>query len=655
MAEERFVSPNGTDVTAAGMSAQNAWRTIDYSLKEMAKLPKGDKILWVCGAPPGGYKENLKMTGDRYSAITIRGADLQGNPVTIAAPHTDYDWTAFCEGRPPIDGGGKGSVFTIEDAAGVVLWDLNIVNGKADKGAGVHATKSQVDLKYCCIHDNQATPHTGFGGGFAFDECNPGGLESKIAGCVIFNNKAGKDGGGGRINDNTGKVKITKTLVHDNAAENDGGGLALVECRGDVEITEHCVFGGQGHKNIAKNGGAIDISSNVAPITIGDPAATANADKNKIEENVATETGGGIRILKGRAGVTVGGTDIRTNKANATGAKTADGGGIAIQQFELAQRPNDQAIFDARLQLRQNTLIEENNADRHGGGVFATLGSRIELSDGNTIHKNSASDGAGVYASIASNIDVSGQSEVTDNTAEESGGGFFVSNGWLSLKGVTLDRNKAKLGGGAYVETRLPLAAAEKDFVLGAKMAGSPESYVVIDGDTAGNGSVSRNGATEDGGGLGCWGDKTRQFVMRVVVNKISVAENTARSGAGFNIDTVDLATIIEGAFYKNAATSVGGAMRIADTRTVTVTKNNHSIEENKAQSGAGLAIIGCDVSAGTVTDNIFLNNTLTGAGGAGVDALFDKCHLHPATLKAGDLEANNKDAAGKTPNFTIK
>jgi len=656
-----YVSPSGTDndpIThpGAGTSIPLAWATIQFSLNQLTKQP-GQKELLIVGAPAGGYRENVTMKGAQYSDITIRGWTLHGQ-VTVQS-HQDYDWGAFCEGRPPINGGQNGSVFTIEDAKGIVLQDLQITNGKADRGAGVHATRSQVDLVACCIHGNTATPHIGSGGGLAFEQCNPVGVKSKIDRCVIVNNKAGKDGAGGWVSGNVGSIKISKTEIHDNVAEENGGGLALTDCK-DIDVVEHCLFGGAGHKNTAKNGGAIYIQANVGPINIGDPSATADQDKNKILDNVATEAGGGIRIFRGRAHTIVGGTDIKTNHANATGGKTADGGGIAIQQFDLTQIPSIKAVLDARVELDFNTIIEENDADRHGGGLFATTGSNVTLHKHVTIHKNSAPGaGGGIYSSVASNI-TARFCDITDNhAANGNGGGVFLSNGWLDFAGVTLEKNGAVYGGGAFVETRLPLAPAEQSFVLNVESV-RVGNVKITGGGTTGPGSISENHADKDGGGLVVSGDRLDwRFDPNVVLKGVRVDKNTAQGfGGGLFLDTVRSVTVELNALTRNAAGSSGGGLYVKDVtpppaNAVTVASNT-TISDNRAASGAGIDLVRCIVGQQSVIGNTFTNNTLTGAGGAGADVLFNKCAFKPQTTPS-DLAKANLGPNGTVPDFVQK
>lgn len=656
MAEVRFVDGNiGADDSAHGTSALSPWRTIGWSLTELSKLAPGDKILWVCSAPPQGYTENLTMKGPKFNDISIRGADANGNPPTITKPAGDYDWAAFCEGRPPIDGSGRGSVFHIEDVTGVVLQDLNIRNGKADLGAGVHAINSQVDLIRCCVHDNEAT---GDGGGFAFDQPNQGGKKSKIDGCVIFNNKAtkgGKDGGGGWLRRNAGPITITKTLVHDNTADEHGGGLALADCK-DVSILQHCVFGGNGHKNTAKEGGAMYISSNTGPITIGDPNATAAADKNKIEENVASVAGGGIRILTGSVSVIVGGTDIKRNKADSTGAKRADGGAIAIQQFGLSDRPKAQARVDRRLQLQANTVIEDNHADRYGGGIFATIGTEIKISDNVAIRGNKAQNGAGIYASVCSGV-TAGESDVTDNKADEVGGGIYAANSSVDLTGTTLDGNGARDGGGAYVETRLPLGPDERDFIAAVKPSPAAVGSVQINAGGTGGGTMTKNGASAGGGGgLECRGDIAGFYSLDVAVHGVSVGQNKAQSGGGVHAINVRTVTIDGNcSFFGNTASLEGGGVSVHHVTSLSIVNNTQGFVDNKAVTGAGIYVSKCEVSAGTVRDNTFSGNTLTGARGVGRDGVFDSCTFNPASLDLASIETANMPAGAAQPSFIKK
>jgi predicted outer membrane repeat protein len=674
MAETRYVDGNtGADDPAAGKTPQNPWKTIQYSVDRLAALPAGAKTLHVDSAPAGGYKENVKMIGKTYSDITIVGSDAQGKALTILAPASEYDWTAFCEGRPPVDGAQKGHVFEIENATGVVLQDLNIQNGKAQLGAGVLATKSQVDLVRCCIHDNQAAAAGGAGGsggGFAFDRCNPGGVASKIDTCVIFNNKADKDGAGGWIENNGGKIRVVKTLVHDNGATERGGGFAFSKCK-DIEVLQHCVFGGPPipaapaappaggppHINRAKDGGAIAVLSNTGLILIGDPAATGN-DKNWIDCNRASNAGGGIRIRSGRAAVTVAGTNLRQNQARGLGGLgRGGGGGIAVQQFEFADRPTPAELHTARLQLRKNTLIGANRATMgEGGGVFATVGSEVDIAEGVTIAQNStgaAGWGGGISASECSNV-TAVDAEIKENHAD-LGGGVYIHNGAMDLTGVAVEQNRASgSGGGIYASTAVPAVAAENDFIAAFSL--TPVGRVTVSGGATGSGSISNNTAARDGGGLVCRGDPTGTFLLDVTLTGVSVSQNKAKDGGGAHVENARTVTIDGNcSFFQNTATGSGGGVYVDKAASLSVKDNTQGFVQNQAQSGGGFESVGCPVTAATLTNNTFDNNTLTGAGGSGRDGLFDKCTFTPATLALATHEQANRPGGAAQPSFSKK
>src|SRR5260221_5697354 len=206
------------------------YKTSQHGVDELAKLTDPIKILNVYTYE---YKENVRMHGKNYPGITVIGFRLGVfNPPIMVQ---------FCEARPLVNGQQLGHVFDIRDATGVVLDSLNIANGKAGGCDGVAATKSQVDILNCCIHDNIDTGDGG--GGFAYMDCSRG--PSKVVNCYVYDNSSVSTGmgrgGGGMLRDSKDITISQNKFLRNKAEKRSGGGLTVIECDA-IKITDHNVF-----------------------------------------------------------------------------------------------------------------------------------------------------------------------------------------------------------------------------------------------------------------------------------------------------------------------------------------------------------------------------------------------------------------------------
>jgi hypothetical protein len=136
--------------------------------------------------------------------------------------------------------------------------------------------------------------------------------------------------------------------------------------------------------------------------------------------NTATVAGGGVHCNDGR---------VQLSGALVQGNNAVYGGGLSLDGclLDLGGSILDVPPFGPLI-----ALITGNEAQFHGGGVFAMSASELSLDTGNArviVHDNLASRGGGVYLSGAgTRLDGAGI-QLSANTAGGFGGGAYVEDG----------------------------------------------------------------------------------------------------------------------------------------------------------------------------------------------------------------------------------
>jgi len=149
---------------------------------------------------PGIYSENI-IFPDKY--IDIRS--VGGPEVTT------------------IDGGGSGSVISINNSQPHYIEGFTITNGYSPMGAGIHLSNSASPYIGNCIVTNNIS--TAAGAGIFVDNATP-----MIENCAVTNNWSDIDGGGIYYASAGYKGDIHGSTISGNTASNgSGGGIAYVE------------------------------------------------------------------------------------------------------------------------------------------------------------------------------------------------------------------------------------------------------------------------------------------------------------------------------------------------------------------------------------------------------------------------------------------
>ena len=330
--------------------------------------------------------------------------------------------------------------------------------------------------------------------------------------------------------------------------------------------------------------------------------------------------------------VTISGDKPQVTVQNGTvtgGRNPQDGGGFAI----------DNAVVQLKdLSITDNETVGGNgNGEVGGGGIYASyadVSMRIVTVSENSV-TGSSSDGGGILVRYGS-LTMDG-CHVERNTAPDCGGGMILRHSVLNAAKSFFENNTAKFGAGIYFgdtpnEAEEGCSGEHNHLITDSTISGNtvldPENgigggmYVGTTSDlTLRNSKLLNNDGATQGGAIVAYSAGT------IELDRVSVSENTAQSGAGIlalctAVCNTDIRLLNGTAIDANTATGYGGgiyANAIAKELNVTVT--NSSVSGNTAAGGAGIftyksgsAVINVNLQSGAVMHN---NNAVVNMGGA--------------------------------------
>jgi hypothetical protein len=477
----------------------------------LAVAATGDQVIvHGDGKPRCRYKENV--------VVSVALASLNGE-----------DW-------PIIDGGGNGRALELPpvgaQAPTILVRGFEIVNGKTGQnGAGIYAKDRAVVIAWNCIHDSHADD-TGGGIGIEFT------AEDKYIPCYVISN-------GIRNN----------TAVH-------GGGIGAkgVTLPSDGKRIPAIVF----------------IHSNV----IG---------PQNIAEKAKYVHGGGASIY--RITASIAGNEIKENRVRLKEEKAeAYGAGVCVYNIDANStwdqiKPGVYGIMDTlydrytpvQVYLKENfihdnhaefkgggvsglwgamliyetNLIKHNDADKAGGGVYATTHAQHLFLNNNAIVENRVTKndpidgrGGGIHASCRARLVFNGPNVVQDNRAENNGGGISLQNADLSsIATLLVAKNEAVngMGGGIFSLSSPP----------GGPLISST-LYAPCDADNIVRLSeciIEENTAKKDGGGGAFIKDREAGHNMQAALpttlwNCIVAKNKTDAEAAGIYLERTDEAAV---------------------------------------------------------------------------------------------------------------
>ncbi len=330
--------------------------------------------------------------------------------------------------------------------------------------------------------------------------------------------------------------------------------------------------------------------------------------------------------------VTISGDKPQVTVKNGTvtgGRNPQNGGGFAI----------DSAVVQLEdLTITGNEAVGGNgNGEVGGGGIYAShadVSMRIVTVSENSV-TGSSSDGGGILVRYGS-LTMDG-CHVERNTAPDCGGGMILRHSVLNAAKSFFENNTAKFGAGIYFgdtpnEAEEGCSGEHNHLITDSTISGNtvldPENgigggmYVGTTSNlTLRNSKLLNNDGATQGGAIVAYSAGT------IELDRVSVSENTAQSGAGIYamctaVCNTDIRLLNGTAIDANTATGYGGgiyANAIAKELNVTVT--NSSVSGNTAAGGAGIftyksgsAVINVDLQSGAVMHD---NNAVVNMGGA--------------------------------------
>lgn len=339
-------------------------------------------------------------------------------------------------------------------------------------------------------------------------------------------------------------------------------------------ITASMTIQGPGSEKLAVDGGGLfqpfQVEQTTAPPTVDITSLTIQHGTD-----AATDSGGGA-ILITNATVTLSNCIINNNVAQNFG------GGVAIDN-------DGQIVQFAGCTITGNSTSAVDTGE--GGGIFASSGSTVSLTDCSMTANLSAS-GGGIYAQTPTDVN---DCSISGNTANAGMGGaiYIDTSGTLALTDGAVTGNDAASGGGG---------------IFNADDSGA--SFVT-------DCLISENSTTGDGGGIENNGALTAE--------ECTISNNSAINGGGIASETSDLTSAI--------------------SLTMTTLTGNSATGD-----GGGLINLG----GATLNQCILTNNAAFNGGGAASEQLFGSIFTLSACTAAGNAAGGDGGGVYVTTNSTF-
>jgi len=431
------------------------------------------------------------------------------------------------------------------------------------------------------------------------------GTNTVISSAHFENNKSMKNGGAVDVSEESTFIVKEGSFVDNSSAENGG---AIHAWNGGTLTVEQ----GEFDTNIAQqNGGAIHIgnssSMDAKNIVMTDNQAVSgnggaiNTDyttkltfkKGRIAHNVAGNKGGGIVAV---------GEFILNSSSEApfqiTGNKAALGGGLYFGDTYSAP-----AVLN-NIEVTGNTALYKGDNTGHGGGVYA-VGKPIQIEEGTVITENEAEYHGGGIGANSSNL-IMNDGLIKDNEAYGNGGGIWLNygsdSGTAKINGGEIADNKVGEGhdngkGGGLFSEEVKLEIGEATFSgnYASKWGGAMLVYATqaqLDGT-----AIKNNVAGVEGGGAFFHASKSD-------INGVLFEENSAKDFGGALVHdeghAAQPSNVVNSSFVSNSADN-GGAIMVYDHK---LTLADSSFTSNSAAEDGGAMYLFdlTDVSGDTVT-----------------------------------------------------
>ncbi|PRP73158.1 outer membrane autotransporter barrel domain-containing protein [Planoprotostelium fungivorum] len=423
-------------------------------------------------------------------------------------------------------------------------------------------------------------------------------------------------------------VTVKDSSFIENSATFEGAAIYIA----DRSVHSVYIIASKFEGNFASSGGAVKYTDGVV-------GSVLVIDGSSFIYNEAiTSTGGAVIVQKSVGNFSVSNSYFANNEAQS-------GGAIYLSQsiaIPILLRNN---TFDANvarsnggalcvMQSLNTSVVDStftSNQGSSGASIWINFVGKIPLTftlNRTTISRSiSTVSGALLLSSIVPSSQVSFlsfDSTWTENEASFNGGGLLLSGLFtlVQINGGLFSSNNASTGGAISTAGALSISSSVSflsiynTFLLHntAPTGGALSNIGAIDVVIT-SCDISYNSATSTFGGGILYQPKTNGLASLSIYNT-TVRANTAKSGGGLYISPSTTAIFTERSniFLGNSATSLGGAVIISGEIS-SVTSRGSTWSFNSASDGA--AFYSTSPSFTFISDAFFLNNSVTGNGGA--------------------------------------
>jgi uncharacterized repeat protein (TIGR01451 family) len=562
-----YATPDG------GVTVFESEDTAEALRDAIAAADSGDTI-WVAGTCQGtSHEGGTDQVARIAESLTIMGYLYDGDVWT-------YDATA----PATIDAQQTGRVFSVHTPGPAVFANLYLINGLTTGSGGAVYTTGDAEIADSILEDNRS---------------------GNLGGAIL----------------SYGSLDIRDTQLISNTTLNHGGAIAVRGSGADELVLERVTFTANYCSNASGCfGGAISALNSVSMTD------TVFAD-NYTTGSGFSSGGGAIYSV---SDLTIDNSTFVENRTGATGGALYAHAPLTIRDSAFTGNEAELgggAIWTSSTGEISGSHLEGNRArvtSSRGGAVLNTGALAISATD---VYSNSAYHGGGIFNTTSSSLNLS-DAEVSWNTADlgfGSGGGVR-NEGDLTVAGTLFNNNRSYSGGGLATNDRLELQ--QTAFTNNVARSGGAISQSGGTG-TIDEASFTANRATgtpneweQPGGGA------IALSLGHMTVTGSTFASNEAVHRGGAIYNSASFATtlsILESEFTGNAA-DFGGGLYLREDTTIATSR----IFENQAAGGGAIAITG-------QADVVLTNNFIAGneASGSGDTLYFDNTGQRAGTLNA--------------------
>ncbi|KAK3265123.1 hypothetical protein CYMTET_26173, partial [Cymbomonas tetramitiformis] len=485
---------------------------------------------------------------------------------------------------------------------GVVGGDLTMENvaltlNEAVTGGGASSTGAVIIRAIGCrVEGNLAVD----GGGITADE----GASVWLEGTVLAGNTASHSGGGVYTSEE-GVMVITNSSFQSNSGGLYGGG---VHSKGELRMTGSTV-----ERNVAQQGGGLHAES---AVHLEECACAANSAKEgggcittwaesdivkcTIGFNVVQDKGGGV--LQHTGALRLRQSDVYHNRGEL-------GGGLY-------------AAEETVVLVDEHCSIRHNFASANGGGMVASPSSEMHIRGGSRLEENVAEkEGGGVYLRKGeATLHVTGEARLEGNEALLYFGGAFSTNfgNVVTLQDTEVCGNSAQLYGGAMYLLTTAVQASNVRFVNntasnGGAIYATLASTLWFTGNSTHPAEMMGNTATDIGGAVALYSGSTMLFGSDNSADQLSTSPSTTPEECLLETELWDVGEY-NVVLQDNTAQTLGGALYVLNAsvsmRATRVVGNGKQVEGSGAGTGAIM------VSFGSLETH---NSLVVGSHGTGI------------------------------------